>query len=475
MSENSIKDLENNDFKKEEKSKSEVNLKLKLGFSIGEITDIVAYQGFSFLIFTFYAVIIGISVSIVTIVYIIWSLVNAFNDPILGAISDRTKTKRFGGGRRRPWITSMILPLGLVMVFLFVTPRGNEIISAIYMCFIMCLFDTIYTAYSINHTSLYPEIFPTDKSREEVGAARRILMVFGLLIAFILPSFVIQEYTGDSEVSIRQYQLAGLIYGIIIIVTGLIHVKYGITEPSYEEIANKKSLGFLESLKVTIKNRYFMIFVGASTMNWYIFTLLPLIMPVYVAGALGRPESMYTTLLLLIGFLFSIFGVIFWSKVDAKFGSKRAFNYSMIWWLISFIPLLFLTDYNLVMIDLIFIGIGLGGPTYLIDRNLANIIDEDEFKTNNRREASYFGIHAIFIRLAAILVIFSVNIICTYSGWEQIQLSTITEQQKLGLRILISIFPAIAMLVGILFLKFFPIDYKRQKELQTLKKGKKIE
>jgi len=202
-------------------------LKLKLGYSIGEITDIIAYQGFSFLIFTFHAVIIGVSVSAITIVYIIWSIVNAFNDPILGAFSDRTKKKILGGGRRRPWIASMVIPLGIIMVFLFTSPMGNELISAIYMCFIMCLFDTIYTAYSLNHTSLYPEMFPSDRAREEVGAARRIFMVFGLLIAFILPGFIVDEYTGDPKISIVQYQIAGLVYGLIIIITGLIHVKYG--------------------------------------------------------------------------------------------------------------------------------------------------------------------------------------------------------------------------------------------------------
>ncbi|MHA1299291.1 MAG: MFS transporter [Candidatus Helarchaeota archaeon] len=144
----------------------------------------------------------------------------------------------------------------------------------------------------------------------------------------------------------------------------------------------------------------------------------------------------------------------------------------MIWWAISFIPFLFITNYNLAMINMIFVGIGLGGPTYFIDRNISNIIDEDELLTNNRREASYYGVHAIFIRLATILVIFSVNIVFRYSGWEKITIATITEQQKLGLRVLMSVFPAVAMLIGIILLKFFPIGYERQKELQKIKLGK---
>ncbi|MHA1673907.1 MAG: MFS transporter, partial [Promethearchaeota archaeon] len=148
---------------KHQPSKREIPLKLNLGYSLGEIPDLIAYQGFSFLIFTFYSVTVGLSVNTVTIVFIIWSIFNAFNDPILGALSDKTRTTKFGGGRRRPWIVSMLLPLPLVMVFLFTPPLNNKILTAIYMGFIMIVFDTFYTTYSLNHTSLYPEMFQTDR------------------------------------------------------------------------------------------------------------------------------------------------------------------------------------------------------------------------------------------------------------------------------------------------------------------------
>lgn len=456
--------------KKKEKEPREIPLGLNVGYSIGEITDMVAYQGFTFLIFTFYSVVLGVNVSIVTIVFIIWSIFNAFNDPVLGAWSDRTKTKKLGGGRRRPWIIGSILPLAIVMVLLFTVPRVNDAVTAIYMCFIMCTFDTIYTTFSLNHTSLYPEMFPTDKAREEVGRGRRISMVFGLMIAFLLPGFFISEYVGDTETTIAQYQTAGAVMGLVILITAIIHVKYGIREPSFEQISEKKTLSFKDSIKVTLKNKTFLIFIVTSCCNWYVFGILPLLMPLYVAGALGETNSFLTTVLLLIAFLSSIIGVIVFSKIDAKVGSKKGILISMIWWACSFIPLLFIKDYEVAAIIMIFVGIGLGGPTYFIDRNISNIIDEDEFLTGQRREASYYGVHAIFIRLAAILVILSVNIVFTYNGWEEIDVGTITEAQKMGLRLLMSVFPAIAMLIGILFLRFYRLGKTQVDQIQLKKK-----
>ncbi|MCP4761079.1 MAG: MFS transporter, partial [archaeon] len=249
--------------KKQKKNKTnrEVPLSFNIGYAIGEIPDMISYQGFSFLIFTFYSVVIGLPTSLISLVFIIWSIYNAFNDPLLGAISDRTKTKILGGGRRRPYIIAMVIPLSLIMFFLFTPPLGDDILTAAYMLLVMCIFDTVYTASSLNHTSLYPEMFPTDKAREEVGVNRRIFMVFGLLIAFVLPSVFVNEYVGNSEITILEYQTTGIVFGILIFITTLIHIKFGVKEPPLDEILSKESLSFKDSFKVTIKNRSFLIFI----------------------------------------------------------------------------------------------------------------------------------------------------------------------------------------------------------------------
>ncbi|MHA1479308.1 MAG: MFS transporter, partial [Promethearchaeota archaeon] len=70
-------------------------------FSFGQIADITAYQSFTLLIFTFYYSVVGIRLELITVGFVIWSVWNMFNDPILGYFSDRTHTK---WGRRRPWI-----------------------------------------------------------------------------------------------------------------------------------------------------------------------------------------------------------------------------------------------------------------------------------------------------------------------------------------------------------------------------------
>lgn len=453
--------------------KSEVSMKLKLSYGIGEVSDMIAYQGFSFLIFTFYASVLKVSVFAVTLVFIVWSIYNSLNDPILGAISDRTKTRRFGGGRRRPWIVSMIIPLAAVMYLLFTPPIGNMAYTALYMFMIMCVFDTFYTAYSLNHTSLYPEMFSTNKAREEAGAVRRILMVVGLVVAFVVPSIFISDLTGnaDQALTIRQYQTTGIVFGILIAITVIIHVLWGIKEPPYEKIEKKKTLGFIDSFKVTLKNKKFIIFVFASTMNWYVFGLLPMIMAVYGTCVLGlQGNSLAISALLLVAFLCSIPGVIIWSKVDGKVGSRKGFMIAMACWAIFMLPFLFIRSYPLALINMAFAGIGFGGAPYFIDRNISNIVDDDEFKTNQRREASYYGVHALFIRLATIIQIVTVALVVSTVGWTIIDVTNVTPQIIFGLQMLMSIFPAGTLIIGIVILKFFPLTKKVVDEIQRKKK-----
>ena len=457
-------------------SKREVPLKLNLGYSLGEIPDLIAYQGFSFLIFTFYSVTVGLSVDTVTIVFIIWSIFNALNDPILGALSDKTRTTKFGGGRRRPWIVSMLLPLPLVMVFLFTPPLNNEILTAIYMGFIMIVFDTFYTTYSLNHTSLYPEMFQTDRGREEVGRSRKILMVVGLLIAFALPGVIIPSLTGTDTITRQKYILCGAIFGICIFVFMLWHVLVGIREPPLDQLQKRETYTMRESFRQTFRNRDFILIVLASTMNWFVFGLIPMVLPIYCNVQFGIDQGSFdVSLLLIIVFLGSIPGVLVWSWVDKKLGSRLGFILCMAFWALSLVPLYFLKTYNGVAIAMGFIGIGFGGGPYFIDRNISNIADQDELQTNQRREASFYGVHAVFIRLATILVVLCINIVFTqYNGWEEVVLTDVTPQQQLGLRTLMSIFPATALMIGIIFALIYPLNRQRVQEIQQKRRDLKL-
>jgi len=470
--------------------KLEVPLGRNLAYSAGIVADQVAYQGFTFMIFTFYFAVIKVPVYLITIVFIVWSIYNAFNDPILGSLSDKTKTKKFFGGRRRPWMVTMAIPLSLIMYFLFTPPggevTGNPAWAVAYFLIIICLFDTFYTAFSVSRTALYPEMFRTNRAREEAGAVQRIVMVIALLVAFVLPTLLIEDMTMKEPTSqfskiLWQYQFTGIIFGIIIFVAILINVAWGVKEPQIEKLQQKETMSILKSIKESLTNKKFVIFALCSTMNWYVFGLIPTIMPIYVKTIVdfntdpvavklissGIPSELLISIPLVIAFLASILGVVFWTFIDRKVGSKLGFIFSMGLWAAVLIPLIFIKSYLWILIIMVLIGIGLGGSPYFIDRHISNIADDDELRTGQRREGSYYGVHALFVRLSTILTIGSIAIVLSTNGWAVYEPSVVTPQIIFGLKSLMSLFPAGALIIGIVILLFYPLNRKEVSKLQA--------
>ena len=171
-----------------------------LSYGFAQFSDIIAYQSFTLLIFTFYYTNVGLDVDLITWGFIIWSFWNSFNDPLMGYLSDKTHTK---WGRRRPWIIASIIPLAIMMVLLFTPPiAGSE--SAIFIYFIVsiCVFELFYTMYNLNQTCLFPEIFLDTDVRIKAMNIKQIIGILGLLVAFLLPTFIIPDLTDPTYFSL---------------------------------------------------------------------------------------------------------------------------------------------------------------------------------------------------------------------------------------------------------------------------------
>ncbi|MFX1357199.1 MAG: MFS transporter [Promethearchaeota archaeon] len=447
---------------KEEKSES-FSTRKAIIFGIGQFSDAIALQMFTIYVFTFYYAVVGVNVNLITLGFILWSLWNAFNDPLLGALSDRTKTR---WGRRKPYIIASIIPLCVIIVLLWTPPTNTEIASFIYFIIIMILFDTFFTMYDLNYCALFPEIFQNLNDRARASAFKQIFTVIGLLFAFMVPTIIIPDLTNSAYIS--EYMYAGIVMSVIIFIGAFFMIKFGIKERTEFSEDYKTAPSIFASLKYSLKNKSFRIFIIMNVTYWYVVGMLPVVVPLYGRFVLqiGEGESFLLGLLLGVAFISAAIFMALWRFIIVRVGMKRGVMISMITFIITLAPFMFINDVLSAFIAFLFAGLGLSGAIFFGDILLSAIIDEDELITGTRREGGYFGINALLTKLSTILVILSINIVFNSVGWAVFDPLGTTFQTIFGLRSLIFIFPACALMIGLVAISWFPIT---KRKYQTIK------
>jgi len=440
--------------------------KEKFSYSVGQFADTVAYQGFTYLIFIFYFAVIGLDTWWITYAFIGWSIWNALNDPLLGLLSDRTKTK---WGKRKPWVIVGTIPLAILMFLLFTPIQTSKEAAFIYFVVIIMIFDGIYTMVSLNHTSLFPEMYLDEKSRASVSRMRRLLTIVGLIVAVVLPTIFIKDLTNKHgyPYTQSQFQITGAVLGVIVLAGFLIFIKWGIKEKKEFQQDAYKTPNVFKAFKYTLKNKSFIFYVVAALMTWYIYGLLLPIVPFYGTYVLGiESGSLLLSALLLVVFLMAIPGLYLWKFIGHRIGVRKGYMISMLCWAAALSPLYFVSDFVSGVITFAIVGLGLAGSLYYIDLLVSDIVDEDELKTGCRREGGYYGINALIIRLSTILTFVTIGVVLGTNGWYVYDPLVYSYQLEMGLRSIMFIFPAIALIIGAISLYFYPLHGKRLQDIK---------
>jgi Na+/melibiose symporter-like transporter len=169
---------------------------------------------------------------------------------------------------------------------------------------------------------------------------------------------------------------------------------------------------------------------------------------------------------LLSAFLIAAISMPIHRKIGLKIGMRKELIISMIVWIGTLFPFFLISGEQFKIAFIIITalqGFPLAGAFYLVDIIHADIIDEDALKFGVKRSASYYGINAFIHRISIILVIVTVILMFGNIGWDK-EYVPVTGNQGLvefGLKAIIWIFPAIALVVGILMMKSYGLHGER--------------
>ncbi len=428
----------------------------KWSFGMGSFAQWFVMSAFNTWVFTFYFSAVKLNVNLIMLAYITWTIWNAINDPLLGYISDRTRTR---WGRRKPFIILGTIPVLIIEIILWIPPTGNPIYTFIYLLIMLICYDTFYTMITF-FDALFPELYVSVEERAEVNTIKQILATVGLLFAYLIPGIFI----GDLTVK-EGYLINGLVTSIIVGISLFIAIYWGVREKEEFKFDHQHEFNFFEGLKYAFKNRGFVLYTIMFFLYEYILLVLGTTVPLYATHVLHVSNTFQISLLLGVMFVVGVLTVPIWRKLDVKMGSKRAYGVSLVAYLLTTVPLLVVADFQSAIITVVFMGFGFGGMLYFIYLIIADVIDEDELRTGVRREGTFFGVTNFFMRLAMILSIITVGMVFNTTGWEE-YVPNPNVNVILGLKLLVFLFPALAIVVTMICLYFYPFPKEKVEQMK---------
>ncbi len=441
--------------------KKNLNFSTKFFYGLASLGTATISTIFAALLPIFYQDYLGLSARWIGIASAIYALWNAFNDPIFGFVTDSTHSKL---GRRIPYMRFTAPFLGLTFILVWFAPQGGgEPAIFWWMLVTMLLYDTCYTIIGLVHGALMPELTEADVERNQLSISSALFGFMGYVLGFLLPDlFRPQPGMANSLLNLRLSMVAVGIIGTFLIILTTFKVK-----ERREFAFVDKPLKFWQSLKYTLTNKPFWIFVSMN----FLLTLMNAMATgsiFYVADYLAQ-----TSTIVLMIFLFTPLGlgIPLANPMVKKFGLLRAQQiYLLVGGLglfsLAFVPVAY------IPVSLVITGLGLSGQQTITYNILATVIDDDELHTGNRREGAFYGANALLTKPAQSLALFLTAFILEQSGFitramnqGQIFLEQ-PDSALFGIRLIVGLIPGLAMLMGALILVFFPLQGERLARLK---------
>ena len=230
-----------------------------LGFSL-TLTIVGAYFAI------FLTDVVGLQPGIAAVAIFIGRTWDYFNDPFMGHLSDRTRTR---WGRRRPFLLFGALPFALAFVLLWLRPAWeSQAALAIYYAFAYVLFDTAATVVYMPYFALTPELTESYDERTSLTSYRMFYSILGSLVAFTIPLAIVGSFAPENAPRVLQM---AIIFAAVS-AAPLLLVFFNTQERPETQAASEFSLK--ASLKAAARNRPFVFSAVMFLLTWVCVDIL---------------------------------------------------------------------------------------------------------------------------------------------------------------------------------------------------------
>jgi len=389
----------------------------------------------------------GIPAAAASAIMLIASIWDAINDPMMGAVADRTNS-RFG--RYRGYLLFCPFILTAISYLLFLNPSGlsvNEKIvwaAVFYVLYGMCV-----TAVQMPLAALIPTMTKKDSERHAIVQ----IMVFLASICLMLVS----SFTLNMGAAVGGYHNLMLIGGIVMIVTFLILFKN--SEEKYLTPVSKEP--FMHDVKALLKIKELYPVMVVWLTGYLGFNMMMSSSVYYMMYYISRPDLIPTYMLVLsiAGMASVTFGISILMKIF-KGSVKKCFGFSQAVTAVIYIVLFFVGGKSLTALYVLS-GLAAAFATMsnaFIPMINNEMIDYVAYKNGTHMNATVSAIKGFSCKCGAGLASALLGGALAFGGYVAGAIGQQTEAALLGINIGRFGIPAIAALILCIALKFYPVD-----------------
>lgn len=431
--------------------KRQVTRKAKYSFGIGAFgKDLVVGLTGTFLMF-YFTDILGIAASFVGTLFFAARIWDAINDPVMGMIVDKTKTK---WGKFRPWLVIGTLINAVVTVVLFTNFGLTGTSLYVFVSILYILWGMTYTMMDVPYWSWLPNLTNNPIEREEVSIIPRVFASFANLLVGTIGLTAVLYFAdtfGDGNQSTGFFILT-LIIAVTFVVAIMITVRNVYEAPT--NIDTGITLRFKDIWRILFTNKELLAYIGIL-MTFFLSIQILGNVAIYYFSYVAESKFLFA-LYNGMGFM-EIIALLMFPKVSKWLSREHVFPIAATSLSIGLIILLIASFlFPTVMIPVILgtalIKIGTGLIMGIITVSIADVIDYSEMKFGQRNESVITSTQTFLMKLAmavaALLTGWSLDIFGYQPG--QIQ----SDYTKNGLRFLMIVLPIISVIISYIIYRF---------------------
>ncbi|MDC3366137.1 MFS transporter [Flavobacteriaceae bacterium] len=457
---------------------SKVPMGQKIAFGFG----MLANQMFPAILGIFMVVLVedlGFSGWMWSLVFLFPRIFDAITDPIMGFISDNTKSK---WGRRRQYVLIGGILMGLAYIFMWQLSKADGVEYNFWYFFLWSLvFYLGLTIFSVPYVAMGYEMSDDFHERTNIMAIAQFIGQWAWVIAPLFWIIMYDEsWFPSADVAVKELAIWVAIPCAICAMVPAIFIKSDSTLDEDYEPLNSANIGnslmkIFESFVAAFKIKEFRKLCGATFLIFNAFnTVAALTFFVIVyklfngdAGASGIWVSMFGCLGAL-GTTFIVIPAVAW--MSKKLGKKKAFMLSQSISLVGYIMLYFLFIPGkpwMYIIALPFFSFGIGSLFTIMMSMTADVIDIDEINTGKRREGIFGAIYWWMVKVGYGIAGALSGVIITVVGFNS-DLATTDQQAAVdGLHAFFCFFPMIGTILAMLIMRNYSITEERAHEIRT--------